>query len=44
MFLINDKAFLARKSKFLLDPARGADVIIVTRGRNAVYNRVLKLL
>jgi len=25
------------------DPARGEDVVIVTRGKNAVFNRVLKL-
>ena len=27
----------------ILDPAAGEDVIIVTRGENAVFNRVLKL-
>ena len=27
----------------LYDPARGEDVIIVTRGKNAGFNRVLKL-
>ena len=27
----------------ILDPACGEDVIIVTRGKNAVFNRVLKL-
>ena len=27
----------------IVDPAAGEDVIIVTRGKNAVFNRVLKL-
>ena len=36
--LINNNNF-----NTLLDPFMGEDVIIVTRGENAVFNRVLKL-
>ena len=31
------------KVKYILEPSAGEDVIIVTRGKNAVFNRVLKL-
>ena len=29
--------------RYVLEPSAGEDVIIVTRGENAVFNRVLKL-
>ena len=35
--------FQGRTYDEILDPAAGEDVIIVTRGKNAVFNRVLKL-
>ena len=31
------------KVKYILEPSAGEDVIIVTRGKNTVFNRVLKL-
>ena len=31
------------KVKYILEPSAGEDVIIVTRGKNAGFNRVLKL-
>ena len=31
------------KVKYILEPSAGEDVIIVTRGKNTVFNGVLKL-